>query len=388
MLRPKYLMAKPILGAVFRHVSCNANLCNLIAWYLHRPRPRQGLAQVPLNRTQLADAQTHPFPHPMDPGPPHPRPRIRDSHWSSMVTVGIHSAHATAMDIPPELFKNILNYIAAPNYGNGPVSFSYACWRLHDCSLVCAFWAEKCRQIVYQGAQLEIWSRTRADGLRWMALKRSSSRITPIPELIKNVAVHIKPRKVLKDDGPSWLHLLFAPLVHKKLSQSPLMMDHEEHTFPRRFPLASFKSPHWSLPRSIPPSFSPYRKVELRNMHFHSYSNFVKFIGHFTHAEEFTFAKMTWDANATGGPGPLRSFTARRRPLKKVTAEGCTDNTLVFLQATKQDSVFPFPLWHQQATIDLALAADAALKDAGHPPSRVTCKREQLTQTKTSLRHS
>lgn len=176
---------------------------------------------------------------------------------SSPAPVG-QPSYATAADIPPELFEKIAYYIATGNHGR------LLSRDLMNCSLASAFWAEQCRRAFYGGPlpAPKIRTRSRAESFRQMALKGKTGRLTSIPELVKSLDIFVY------SGERSWLHLLFVPPMNKKLPRSTLDVNHYKHAIPSSFPLASFNSPHWALPRSIPPSFTPYKIVRLGNIHF------------------------------------------------------------------------------------------------------------------------
>lgn len=245
---------------------------------------------------------------------------------------------------------------------------------LQNCSLVCVFWAEHCRRVLHDGRRQDIQSRKQAKAFRNVLLKQTSERLTPVHTFTRSVLVDMNPWKEREGDEPSWLHLLSGvPSLRKKLLQSTFIMDHLFYTFPSRFPLSSFSSPHWALPRSIPPSFTPYRFVTLRKVRFHSFSNFVKFVNHFTQVEAFDFYDVTWNVSDSDIIALRATFATRRHPLKTVTTHNCTDNVLVCLQAAKQSLVSKCPSlwWSQQAASGIVLAARDAFHDIGQQISNV-----------------
>lgn len=245
---------------------------------------------------------------------------------------------ATAAHIPPELFRSIIPDVEL----NTSSSWKISAGQVGRCSLVCSYWAEHCRRSFYQGQEIVLRTLRNAKGFRRTATQKGSGRLTPIPQLIKCVNVQVRnANKRTVTLERSWLHLVFVESIKAKLLQSSVMFDFEDAFFPRALTQASFMSPHWSLPRSMPASITPYERVELHKAHFHSFTNLAKFLEHFTYAVSFLFERVTW---ANRHVDMLtRSFAVRRRPLKSVSARGCDDNMLICLQVAKN---YPtFPLW-------------------------------------------
>lgn len=297
--------------------------------------------------------------------------RVTSQHHDSSELTAFHSVYALGARIPPELFQKILEHVATWDNGWSTSSFEDARQDLRNCSLVCVFWAEYCRRVLYRECLLpRIQSWRQAVAMADALLEGKSGRLTPFKQLLKGVHVELQPRSAgREDDDRPWLHLLFSlSLLREMLPQSTLDIDHRDYVLPPHITLTSFNSPHWSLPRSVPPSCTPYRRIDIQNMRFHSFSKFIKFIGHFTSAEEFRFLGIKWDVDDSAVVTPQRSFTVRRRPLKAIYSRGCTDNMLVCLQAIKQSpaSKCSSSPWTQRTVSEFVLAILAALENGEH----------------------
>lgn len=107
----------------------------------------------------------------------------------------------SAADIPPELFSNIIGYVSTDEHGGRS--------KLHDpdmrsCSLVCVYWTEKIRRILFSGRVLEINLAKNAAALRETVMGHVSERFEPVIELVDKVEV----RLTLEGAPRSWLHIL------------------------------------------------------------------------------------------------------------------------------------------------------------------------------------
>lgn len=65
---------------------------------------------------------------------------------------------ATAADLPPELFPLILDYLRTDNRGYEEYIRDVWVRDMMSCSLVCLYWANRCREYLFRGHEVVIKS--------------------------------------------------------------------------------------------------------------------------------------------------------------------------------------------------------------------------------------
>lgn len=274
---------------------------------------------------------------------------------------------ATAANIPPELFSNIVRFIGPECNGRQE---GYR-WRDKDakralCSgaLVCFPWAVQCRQILYGDRTVEISSRESA--LRFMALVTSerrrdkageTGRLAPLHRLIEDVTVNCTL------DAQSWIRLLAVPPMIDKLSTLILRgwedwrsSDATGASLP--YLRALLQSPHCPVPPSYPTprSLTPYRIVQISNIQFGAFRDLARFFSHFTAAESVGAHRLTWPESTAVLPLPRPSRVKRRRPLTKIDSYKCTNDLLVCVQIASTDP--DHALWQIEQKSNGNISAD------------------------------
>lgn len=242
---------------------------------------------------------------------------------------------ATASDLPPELIPYIVSYIGTEDSGDdgycGYVDRRILC----RSSLVCLFGAAHCRKVLYDGRTIKIESRKRAE--RFMALVASERNRVGRPTPLLKLIAHIDVKCLLSRD--SWIHLLTMPHVANKLRELYISGEHLRVDFPR----VLLQSPHCGVSPSIPmtPSLTPYSLVVLDNIRFQSFRHAFKFLQHFRAAEDVRTYFLHWPESAHFNAVvtlPLRM--KRKRPLRRVWAQGCTHDARICVQTASLDSNF------------------------------------------------
>lgn len=222
----------------------------------------------------------------------------------------------TAANIPPELFPLLLSYVGTDERGAG------APWErrrgeglrdLQSCSLVCLDWANMCRPVIFGSKPVTVLSLEHMEGLEFYA-RHGSVRLTPIRTLLTGWELE------QTWTSPSWCHRPHETAARLDCS---VAADHRLHLsgpVPSGLPPSALHSPHWSLPRSMPASFTPVGVLHLADIHFPSLSSFVKHIRHFKSLRKLCLVRITWDEDD--------STIVRSLPcgLAYVKAEECTDN--------------------------------------------------------------
>lgn len=154
-----------------------------------------------------------------------------------------------ASRIPPELFEDILFYVNVDrdsqeslNYlerKSGTPSPNDTLTDLKQCSLVCLFWANKCREHMFSEKNLNIKSYEDAEIFRRYAIG-GCPRLTPVHQLIREI-------HIIQDyqTGMSFLHLLCLSVIRDKLGGLFI-----EGPVPGGFNPAKLDTPHWGIPTS------------------------------------------------------------------------------------------------------------------------------------------
>lgn len=233
---------------------------------------------------------------------------------------------ATAANIPPELFWNILRYVIEfhedNNLPNGDL-----CGQM-NCSLVCVYWAQEIRRSLYDKRIVWIRNEKHAKGLRKLVVHRGSERLTPIVDMIAHINVihDVKSR--------SWHHILMCLI--------PAIPPHKFRKLAiySNFPTSSPQSSHWGVPKRLPSFTTPYSSLHLSNVRFPSLHALVSLLRQFPRLEELDLALLRWDDEDMNAPAhALPSTTPQlerncNRPLWstiKLRECACGDNTLLFL---------------------------------------------------------
>lgn len=237
--------------------------------------------------------------------------------------------------IPPELFENILFYVnvnrdSQTHHKNlerksGTPSPKDILTDLKQCSLVCLFWANRCREHMFSHRTLRIQSYEDAEIFRRYVIG-GCQRLTPVHQLIGEIRISQG-----YQTGMSFLHLLCLSVIRDKLGGLFI-----EGPVPGGFNPAKLDTPHWGIPTSIlVPGKSLPNKVYITNVHLPSFYHVIKYFRHFSCAAYMYSNAITWD-----GPTPpllprASSAVARRcRPRSvRIRVRGiCTDS--IHLSAT------------------------------------------------------
>ncbi|KAI0763898.1 hypothetical protein BC629DRAFT_1737943 [Irpex lacteus] len=255
-----------------------------------------------------------------------------------------------AARIPPELFDDILFFVNVDrvaqreeynrNNGNyltrnrGEPSPEDVLTDLKQCSLVCLFWANRCREHMFSDRTLVINSYEDAEIFRRYVVG-GCPRLMPVHQLISKIVVyqHYK-------SGRSFLHLLFLPAIRDKFARLSI-----DGPVPESFKPAKLDTPHWSIPPCIvAPSSFLLNMTVLKNIHLPSFHHVTKYIRHFTCASEIWFEKITWDGQMDLSlPHASSTITCQRRPhsLTINAWGGCTNSVHLALTAVMMNPNCP-----------------------------------------------
>ncbi|KAI0748977.1 hypothetical protein BC629DRAFT_1599073 [Irpex lacteus] len=219
-----------------------------------------------------------------------------DSELESVVSDETESeaGRLLAARIPPELFDNILFYVnvhcRSGTYlerKRGGRTSRDMHNNLTQCSLVCLFWANKCREHMFSERTLKINSYEDAEIFRRYVIG-GCPRLTPVHQLISQIVVYQDYKS-----GRSFLHLLNLLNIQDKLNS--LLIN---GPVPDGFHPAKLDTPHWSIPLCIvvPSSFLK-KRIILENVHLPSFYHVTKYIRHFSCAAYMELTAITWDGS-------------------------------------------------------------------------------------------
>lgn len=228
----------------------------------------------------------------------------------------------TASDLPTELLAVIVAYVGTNHRGRF-YQDSVTAEDVDDfkrCSLVCLDWANWCRRCLFTDRPLIVKSLTELVALELYAVG-GSKRLTPLHTLVGLITFD------QNWTSGSWCHRAYHSSLLAKTSELVLrgpILAHGSR--------AAYRSPHWSLPRSMPRCYLPFERVALLGLHFPRLSDLGALTRHFASTPSVTFESVTWDNDdVSTWPRPLTRSSATgtwHRFAKK-----CTENVLPCLLA-------------------------------------------------------
>lgn len=232
--------------------------------------------------------------------------------------------YAVAARFPPELFLNVIQYVSTRDGGR---EFEwYGDPDLSRCSLVCLYWAQKCRHKRFEGKYASIATAQTAALFVSAALSTGSKRLKPIIDILAGISVQHE----LRFQPQSWHHILVPRIPPHKLHW--LVIDGPAQG---SLPPRQFRSPHIGLPRSLPAIWLPYPYLALRDMHFASMADLLHLVRNFRCLEVLELRRLTWD----GEDAALQHLAppASRSPpsLSCIRVAGCPADFSLFSHVTR-----------------------------------------------------
>lgn len=224
----------------------------------------------------------------------------------------------TGANLPEELFSHIIQHIQISHYYHEADLAGVL-----PCTLVCLYWANHVRRIIWPRVFMRIRSRVRAEEFRRFCLSPPITRLEPIAELIDNISVIHN----FKTDGHLQLHYLFLSKTRIRPQEIQI-----KGPVPPSVPLASLRTPYWGVPRSLPRTIAQCREFTLRNLSFASLDDVISLASHFTCSKLMSFDGVTWPSSANLHPRtPILLFSATANAYPTVYAQNCTDPATLFL---------------------------------------------------------
>lgn len=272
-------------------------------------------------------------------------------------------------DLPTELFANIIQYLDI-DFEEGYVPGK---WKrgsgLLSGSLVCREWAQRCREVFYQGRTIEISSMKQAVRFRDIVTGVGCKSLTPIADIIGTVSVVYYG---LPEHGRSWTHMVGTALVPRipPSKFDEFFISRWDSPLPFGMRLGS---PNWDLPNTLP--YTHFRRLQLYGVHFPALSFLGRFLRHFPRLEDLQLFQVRWDKGDWHPRAPILPRTgSKHRSLPVIKIGGCTDDLLVWqlvFGSQLCSRLHTFSPDDQQANSHLITGAYTATK--GRSP-RIDCR--------------
>lgn len=243
---------------------------------------------------------------------------------------------ASAVDLPPELFGPILYYVATTPSGHEmPHIRGHDKQTLMACSLVCVFWANRCRLVLFRGLTLRSVEDIRRFSSSCTALSQSLSRIIPIAQCLD--VLHIVQDWQVPN---SWVNFadLQRDLKLTRHGRPPVQLELEVRSMssPYTSQLSApghVRSMHWGLPKSLPSTFRPPSVLSLRDTEFSSLASLMHPISENALLRNLRCWNLSWLSERS----PAALWPRRLKSLRNITCGGSPDDVLLSL-------LFTYPL--------------------------------------------
>ncbi|KAI0343656.1 hypothetical protein BDW22DRAFT_1428215 [Trametopsis cervina] len=222
---------------------------------------------------------------------------------------------ATAADLPPELFPTILHYLAVDDSGRG--RNDNIRHTLAVISLTCRYWADQCRPHLLNSLNLQ--TKEHLYELSHL-LSESAHTLVGVAPLTRHLqTLSIMPAK----RSPPWIHLVSTIL-------RPMLPDHIEIylgldvSMLESNPGQAVRSIHYSLPMSVPASYSYFHSLYLADVHFKGAADFVHLVSELPVLRRLRCERLTWEPTSpTAAVWHRMKFPAY---IQNIDAEDCTNN--------------------------------------------------------------
>ncbi len=234
----------------------------------------------------------------------------------------------TAEDLPPELFKTIVDSLVAPTSIADVVRKRFpldkACKHaLGEISLTCRYFATRCRPFIFQVVSLR--SRDDILTLRFFI----ESPLSKIRAYIRRINVQHDQDK----PGAPWIHLLQV-----SLTQSLLRTPHVEVKLADTAcsPIQrKLRTIYIGLPRPLPPPTFQIALLTLSNYKLASLRELQRLVVGLPTLRKLFCENLSWGNTLLEAPIPIPPGTLRRCQLRSVTMKRCQEHWLMFWLLTK-----------------------------------------------------
>ena len=206
-------------------------------------------------------------------------------------------------------------------------------YTLRSCSLVCVYWANQCREYMFRGAHLNVWSLQTAQYFRKYSTD-GCKNLVPICTLIQSIDVWVFCHRTQR----SFVDLVYLPHMRGKLDTLKIFGPLPEGLSP-----AKLDTPHWSLTNlaTPPPPATAYQHVVLIAIDFPSFRHLVKYFKFLDSAVSYHLANITWSDKAPSTPSCFFKPLARHRKSFSVNVSRCTDDLILCIQVAMMYPDFP-----------------------------------------------
>lgn len=226
---------------------------------------------------------------------------------------------ATAADIPPELFERILVSLRPPDsyFEKAEHEVDADKHDLARCALVCKYWARMCQEKLFISVALRSFEDV--DQLRAF-LHSPRSRIG---SYIHQFQIQIKTPQMYT--AVPWIHLV--PSLYGRLRYRRNVAITLQGPLPPKQKV--LRTIHWLLPKTMPSFSSEIRELNLRDVHFRSFSDLVHLASELRNMMTMACIGVTWPDGASV-PLKLPRSNSRKLMLRHIQMARCTTNLCAF----------------------------------------------------------
>lgn len=235
--------------------------------------------------------------------------------------------------------ENILDYIASDPSGHQ--KWMDVCkedkQELSACSLTCVYWANQCRQRIFN--RLILRSTVDVKALTKLVKASTSPRITPVWDHVWLIVAAQE-----WTSSRSWVHDIHNLINIIKKRGNPYAFSYLSITGHAQDQgqdkQHAARSVHWDLPRALPLCYHPYTFLRLQQVHCPNLANLLALLRELSQLQVLECIRVTWDPSLLDPAPPTR----RTGPaLLSVQTLECTDNALLCLSTLWQGRSFRIP---------------------------------------------
>lgn len=244
-----------------------------------------------------------------------------ETYWEHWKDVALRES-AVGPTIPQEIIEFILLGLN-PARASDWISGSKAGL---TCALVCSYWAELCRPMLWPNIPIRIESPARAEEFRrfWLS-SAPPGLLQPIAHLLQVWVIYRCEPKT-----PPWLHKFFLSPVRITLDRLTIQGPYRDAEGVRA---VLPRSPWWGLPRGLPPSIAQCSRLWLQHMSSASLNDVISCARSFNCTEEILILHVTWPTTLADPRAQTPLFPMPATSYPQITVQRCTDPAALFLQA-------------------------------------------------------
>lgn len=188
------------------------------------------------------------------------------------------------------------------------------------------------------------------DIIRSMLEWKGSGQLRRLDQFVANGSFDIHVELDCQSGTYPWLHHFGLPGVRMTKSHLTITSRYGGYSPPR------IASPHWKLPRSLPPSYTPFTEVTFHGYRSSTMEALALLLRHFKFTRRFVFDDVVWPNDETEDVSTAVSLVSSKRPVRRgscyVESRRCTQGGVLCFLVSAAHSGHPFHgLPSSQATI-------------------------------------